>query len=327
MFRIAVLSICLVWLWQSGALAKLPPPQTAYSPDGALVAVTDAQSTPPGIRLYEGRTLREQGVLQEQRGIMYDMAFSPDGQTLASVGNYGVHLWDVEQRAMRAILNIDKGSAIAFHPNSPIFALGGWDSTLRLWDLSQPQEIAVMKGHISYVYSVAFSPDGQTLASGSLDKTVRLWDVAQQREIGVLKGHTAGVGQVIFSPDGQTLASASGDGTVCLWSVATQQETAVLQHPTGVSSVDVSPDGRLLASVGWDGLVHLWEVMPPKERGVLKGPTIRGGSVAFSPDGKALVGAGWDSELQTNVVLWEVETRPTVVPTTSWGRVKHLVGR
>jgi WD40 repeat protein len=37
-------------------------------------------------------------------------------------------------------------------------------------------EIAVLRGHTSYVWSLAFSPDGTTLVSGSGDNTVRLWD-------------------------------------------------------------------------------------------------------------------------------------------------------
>uniref|UniRef100_UPI0039C670FC hypothetical protein n=1 Tax=Umezakia ovalisporum TaxID=75695 RepID=UPI0039C670FC len=44
----------------------------------------------------------------------------------------------------------------------------------KLWDVATQEEIATLKGHSAWVYSVAFSPDGRTLASGSWD-TIKIW--------------------------------------------------------------------------------------------------------------------------------------------------------
>jgi len=69
---------------------------------------------------------------------VYDVAFSPDGQTLAS---------------------------------------GSWDYTVWLWRVSDGTPLRTLEGHTNWVSSVAFSPDGQTLVSGSWDYTVRLWQI------------------------------------------------------------------------------------------------------------------------------------------------------
>jgi WD40 repeat protein len=100
-------------------------------------------------------------------------------------------------------------------------ASGGFDGTVRLWDLATHRQIGTpLTGHTRPVESVAFSPDGKTLASGGFDGTVRLWDLATHHQIGTpLTGHTRPVESVAFSPDGTTLASGSDDATVRLWGV------------------------------------------------------------------------------------------------------------
>jgi WD40 repeat protein len=137
---------------------------------------------------------------------------------------------------------------------------GGMDGWLRLWNVADATQTALLEGHRRSVAAVAFSADGTTLASASYDGAMRLWNVAEATHTAQLDGDSSGVNRVAFSPDGTTLASASYDGSVRLWNVADATEASLLEGHRGmVNGVAFSPDGTTLASVGDDGSVRLWD--------------------------------------------------------------------
>ncbi|MCL1463018.1 WD40 repeat domain-containing protein, partial [Argonema galeatum] len=68
--------------------------------------------------------------------------------------------------------------SVAFSPDGQTLASGSDDKTIKLWDIRSGQLKTTLTGHSDDVNSVAFSPDGQTLASGSDDKTIKLWRIS-----------------------------------------------------------------------------------------------------------------------------------------------------
>ncbi len=190
----------------------------AFSPDGSMLAAGARQGILQLWDVVSGRELRNLSVSTPDAGDVRSIAFSPDGQMLASVLGGEVKLWQVSSGRELRTLAKDEGStsSVAFSPDSKLLATGSKRSVL--WDVSSGRELRILYGHADQVQSVAFSPDGELLASGSWDKTIKLWEVASGRELLTLP-HTSQVMSVVFSPDGKLLASGAADGTVRVWGV------------------------------------------------------------------------------------------------------------
>ena len=259
----------------------------AFSPDGQTLASGSGSLLSGSLRLWDANTgvqLREftasriRGLSLSPIGLtgtrgpesfVNSVAFSPDGQTLASGSGIGfsgyLRLWDTNTGALlRELIRdaLDPVNSVAFSPDGQTLASGS-DDTVRLWNANTGESLGILTGHTEEVNSVAFSPDGQTFASGSDDNTVRLWDANTGEYLRTLTGHTEEVNSVAFSPDGQTFASGSDDNTVRLWDANTGEYLRTLTgHTEGVNSVAFSPDGRMIAGGSDDNTVRLWEITP-----------------------------------------------------------------
>ena len=253
-------------LWDLKTGRRLPPfsgivrhiSSAAFSPDGAILALSDFDGTSGFIHLREACTGRELRRLQEGRKApeVTALAFSPDGRMLAA-GNTdaSLTLWDLITNRPRHRLTgppqkhtHEQTWVMAFSSDRRLLAVV-WEGGLipHLYETVSGQEIRTLRGQPSPIRALAFAPDNRTIASGGepflesaeestdpvssaySEAAIRLWDVPTGRQIQLLRGHREGIHTLAFSSDGETLVSGGDDDTVLSWDVA----TVTRQHPAG----------------------------------------------------------------------------------------------
>jgi ribosome assembly protein 4 len=106
---------------------------------------------------------------------------------------------------------------IAFSPDGTLLASCSADKTVKLWSASTGKFITTFRGHVAAVYHVSWSLDSRLVASGSRDSTLKVWSVAKRELVEDLSGHQDEIFATDWSPDGQRVATGSKDKQIRLW--------------------------------------------------------------------------------------------------------------
>ena len=184
---------------------------------------------------------------------------------------------------------------LEFSPDGTKLASGSKDKTVRLWDTTTGDELAILRKHTGWTSVLAFSLNGKRLASGGTDKTVHLWDTDTGKLIMTLNKHLSSIVALSFSPDGRTLASGSADGIIRLWNteIGDLLPLNITEHTEWVKAVSFVKDSSTLASVAFNGVVTFWDLKTSQKTGSQNAghrdflPTL-----SFSSDGTKLASVG-----------------------------------
>jgi WD40 repeat protein len=165
-------------------------------------------------------------------------------------------------------------TAVAFSPDGQTLATGGSDRLVKLWDLANGHEKLTLTGHPDQVRVLAFSPDGKTLASaggssgnpGDENAEIRIWSVADGKQTRLVTGPGQYVMSLAYSSDGKYLVSGHAGkqggaaGIVAMHDAATGElKRQISDFRVRVSSVAFNSTGKILGVGVEDGTVRLYK--------------------------------------------------------------------
>jgi WD40 repeat protein/transcriptional regulator with XRE-family HTH domain len=243
----------------------------AVSRDGTAAAVSSDDGSVHLLDLSDRAHPVVTAALTGPAGAAYGVRFSPDGHLLAVAGGDAKgYLWRVQDRAHPQLLTTVTGLraaaySTAFSPDGRLLAFGTADSSVRLVDLTRPQQPTLLPaplvGPVGEVYELAFSPGRDLLAVSSVDGSIWLWQLgfppgehlAEPVLLATLQTAAGGLFSVAFGPDGHTLAGGGSAGTVQLWDT----------DPGSVAAWICTRTGDPITPAEWDRFIPGHPFDPP----------------------------------------------------------------
>jgi len=251
-----------------------------------------------------------------------DMAWTPDGGSLAVATFNSIGLYDVPTRTRwRSLYPKTEGiTDIEFSPSGDWLVVGsrtgsdteGFFSSMELWRGPDLQPYGVLFSSMRGLNAFAFSNTHSLFAVAYTspvisDNSVDLWNWVTWNISYTIE--TGPALNIAFTPDGKYLATSPDHYSIRVFTVKTGSPyTSFPTSFTGaVSSMAFAPSGSLLATGHHDGTIRLWDL---QSSSLVYTTGLEGlGSVeglAFSPDGTLLAtGHAYGDQ---NVRLWEVST-------------------
>ena len=203
----------------------IDPPITslAYSPNGKQI-IGGSQA---GITIRDSGTGVVDQLVDVQMDNVHDIAFSPDGETLAIAGgNPGetgmveMRKWPTLERQHEYLMHDDVIYSVGSSRDGSRWNTASGDEVCRVYRTGTGKSLCRFTKHSRGVMASEFLPDGKTIVSCSRDETLRVWDASTGVGIRTLHNHSRDVLDLAVRQRVSGLpmvASASSDLTVRFW--------------------------------------------------------------------------------------------------------------
>ena len=281
----------------------------AYSPDGQLLAA-GMNERRPNVHLWRIADGVHVRAIDGIGDVTHQVAFSPDGTTLATAGAGPtpppsdqpradiVKLWDVATGSLLRTIPADCGfyaSTVSFSHDGTLLATAGHAGMIEIWRVADGARVIGIP-YPATVHNVHFSPNDSQLIAGGVDRRATIWNVTDGSLAMTLDGTAELMADAAFSPDGREIATTGLANVLHIWNAASGSlRQALPGHGAYVSHV-LWVNQDLLASNDWQGTIILWRRTTAGDLAVSEIWATGGQSLgmAVSPDRRMLAAGGAD---------------------------------
>ena len=170
-----------LWLRDSNTLKQMDfsnqiSMSVAFAPNSQTLAIGDNTT----VKLWNVEDVTKslaqpRTILSGHQALVVAIAFSPDGQTIATAGDdRTIKLWSIDGKLLHSfIAHKERIWKLAFTPDAQTLASSSTDRTVKLW--TPGGQLLTVLNQGGGVWGVAINPQGNLIASTSQDDTLKLW--------------------------------------------------------------------------------------------------------------------------------------------------------
>jgi WD40 repeat protein len=309
----------------------------AWHPDSRLFANTGIGK----VLIWDTKSLSHAFILEGHTALVTDVAWSPDGNILASLSlDETVRLWQDPDYQEVGVLEISTAISMDWAADSQHLSVGTMDGSIQIWDIQQEELSTSWKNaDQDGVFLLDWSPDQPILATGQISGTVFIWDAEEGKVIQILTDpDESEVTDLAWAPNGSYLATSHKNGKVHLWDPYTWEIVRSIDAlEDGVSTIAWSPDSLILTTGGVSNSIPMWEAASGELiRGIAAAFTTTF-SIAWSPNGNFVTvgtagrggltpnyggAVGWYSGIQDSESMEDYQPNPEAGIINLWVRTQ-----
>lgn len=166
----------------------------------------------------------EEELLERSRGAAvrqsaFDVATSGATSAIATAQTLP-HNYSVTSAECLATLMSPNGGdvyTVNLHPSETHLVTGGYDQSVRLWDIATGAIVKTFHGHFASVCDAQFNRHANFIVSGSKDGSIRMWDILSGLCVHTLRQTLGEVTSISMASNGFALLSGSRNNSNRLW--------------------------------------------------------------------------------------------------------------
>ncbi|AGO11350.1 AaceriACR097Wp [[Ashbya] aceris (nom. inval.)] len=285
----------------------------AMCPNGNLVASAGLDNNCTIYRVSRKDRIQQNivSIFKGHTCYISEIEFLDDNAILTASGDMTCALWDItkSKRINEYADHLGDVLSLSVAPletegGGNIFASGGSDGYLYIWDKRASTSVQSFFVGDSDVSKVKFFRNGNTIATGSDDGWTNLYDLRSDCRIAhyslsrSLHDATSGQQQAYITSKMEYTAPPNTLARASSYSPAARTVASSFIDNQGVISIDFSRSGRLMYVSYTEFGCAVWDLIKGEIIGKLDGHSDRISGVATSPDGLAICTGSWDTTMK-----------------------------